>query len=94
MDGGNCGLFGGENEGHDEPIQSQHFSKDEDEDHADEEAGLLGCAPHTCISHNADGEACSQTAQTNAQPCAQVHEAPTHTQADTHVHTLAVVVLV
>lgn len=78
-DGGNCGLFCGENESHDEPIQSQHFGKDEDEDHPDEEAGLLGRTSDACVTYDADGKACSQTAQTHTQPCAQVQEAPKHT---------------
>lgn len=72
----NDGLFRGQNEGYDETIEPQNFSKDEDEDHADEEARLLCSAADSGISHNADGKAGSQAAQSHAQSCSQVQETP------------------
>lgn len=40
----------------DKPIQTQHFREDEDKDHADEEAGLLGSAADAGVADDADCE--------------------------------------
>lgn len=69
-------LFCGEDEGHDETVEPQHLGEDQDEDHAHEEPGLLGGAPHAGVAHDADGEAGRQAAQAHAQAGAQVQEAP------------------
>lgn len=69
-------LFCGEDEGNDEAIEPQDLSEDQDEDHAHEEPGLLGCASHACISHNADGKASCQPTQTHTQSSTQVEETP------------------
>lgn len=69
-------LLGGEDEGDDEAVQTEHLSEDEDEDHADKEAWLLRRPPHSRVSHNADGKTGSQSAQADAQPRPQVQETP------------------
>lgn len=70
------GLFGVQEDGDDEAVQAQDLSEDEDEDHADEEAGLLGRAAHARVADDADGEACGQSGQPDGQPRTQVDEAP------------------
>lgn len=70
------GLLCGEDEGNDETVEAEHFREDEDEDHAHEEPGLLGSAPHACIAHNADGKAGCQPAQAHTQASAQLKETP------------------
>lgn len=42
---------------HDQAVQTQDFGENEDEDHADEETGLLGGAADTGVADDADGEA-------------------------------------
>lgn len=69
-------LFCGQDEGHDEAVEPQHLGEDQDEDHAHEEPGLLGGAPHAGVAHDADGEPGRQAAQAHAQACAEVQEAP------------------
>lgn len=53
-----------------------HLSKDENEDHTHKEAGLLGCPSHSCITHNANGEACSQARQSHTEASPKVYKAP------------------
>lgn len=69
-------LFCGQDEGHDEAVEPQHLGEDQDEDHAHEEPGLLGGAPHAGVAHDADGEPGRQAAQAHAQAGAEVQEAP------------------
>ena len=47
--------------GHDQTIKTQDFSKNQNEDHADKEAGLLGCSTYTSITNNTQCETCSQS---------------------------------
>lgn len=75
------GLLCGEDEGNDETVEAEHFREDEDEDHAHEEPGLLGSAPHACIAHNADGKAGCQPAQAHTQASAQLKETLVETDA-------------
>lgn len=51
----------GEDEGDDEPVQTQHLSEDQNEDHPNEEARLLRCTPNAGISHDTDGKPCRQS---------------------------------
>lgn len=44
---------------HYKTVEPQHLGEDEDQDHTDEEARLLGCPAHAGISNNADCEASS-----------------------------------
>lgn len=71
-------LLRGENKSDDEPVETQDLSKNQDEDHAHKEPGLLSCAPHACVSHNADRKACRQPAEAHTQPRSEVQETPTH----------------
>lgn len=43
-------------DGDDEPVQTQDLGEDEDQDHSDEETGLLSRASDPRVSHDADGE--------------------------------------
>ena len=69
-------LLGGEDEGHDEAVQTQDLGEDQDQDHAHEEPGLLGRTPHARVPHDADGEARGQAAEAHAEAGPQVEEAP------------------
>ena len=46
-------FLGVEVDRHDETVETQDLGEDEDEDHADKESGLLGCASHPGVSHHA-----------------------------------------
>ena len=71
-----CLFLGVQVDRHDEAVQPEHLGEDEDEDHADEEPGLLGRAAHPGVAHDADGVARSEPGQAHGQAGAQVHEAP------------------
>ncbi len=49
-------LFGWEDQGYDEAVETQNFSEDQNEDHAHEETRLLGGATDARVSHDADGK--------------------------------------
>lgn len=44
-------------EGDNQAVQTQHFGENEDQDHANEEAGLLRGTADARVANNADGEA-------------------------------------
>ena len=48
-------LFRVKIDGDDETVQTENLSKNEDEDHADEESGLLSSSSHASVADNADG---------------------------------------
>lgn len=73
-------LFRGENEGNNKPVETQDLSENQDEDHAHKKPRLLSCAPHACVAHNANCEACCQPTEAHAQPSTQMEETPKHTQ--------------
>jgi len=47
----------GQDERHDQTVETQDLSEDEDEDHADVETWLLGSSANTSITHNANSKA-------------------------------------
>lgn len=69
-------IFGVEVDGNNETVQTQDLSKNEDQDHTDEETGLLGCPSDTSITNNANGKACSKATEADRQTSTQVKEAP------------------
>lgn len=71
-------LFRGQNEGDNEPVETQDLGENQDEDHAHKEPGLLSRAPHAGVAHDADGKTCRQAAEAHAEPGAQMQEAPEH----------------
>jgi len=54
-------LFRVEVDGDNEAVETQYLSEDKDEDHADEEAGLLRRTTDARVSYYADREACRQS---------------------------------
>lgn len=75
-------LFRGQNQGNNQPIETQDFSENQDEDHAHKKPWLLSCASHACVAHYANCEACCQPTQAHAQPSSQVEEAPKNKKAE------------
>lgn len=68
-------LFSVEVDGDDEAVETEHLGENEDQDHADEETGLLGRSSHARVSHDADREARRQSTEADRETGAQVHEA-------------------
>lgn len=69
-------LFGVQVDGNDEPVKTQHLSKNEDQNHSYEETWLLGCASNTGITNNTYGKSGSQPTESYSQPCTQVDKPP------------------
>lgn len=69
-------LFGVQVDGNDKPIKTQHFSKNEDQNHSYKETGLLGCPTDTSITNNTYGKPSGQSAESYSQPCTQVNKPP------------------
>ena len=67
--------IGVENEGDDETVETQDLSENENQNHSDEEPGLLGSSADTSISHNTDGKASSKTGKTDTEASTHVNEA-------------------
>merc|ERR1719424_762508 len=53
-------------------VQAQGFSEDEDQNHADEQAGLLRIGANACVSNDADSQARCQRAHAHGQTSTQV----------------------
>lgn len=58
-----------------EPVKTQDFSENENQNHADKQTRLLGRATHTGISDDADSEPSGETGQTDRESCAELNEA-------------------
>ena len=62
----------GNDQTHDEPVQSQSFSEDENENHTHEELGLLSVGSDTSITNDTDGETGSEGRKTDSEASSQV----------------------
>lgn len=72
----NIGLsLGVHQQGDDESVKTQDFGENEDENHADEETGLLSGASDASVTNNADGESGSQTRKADGQTSSELDEA-------------------
>jgi len=69
-------LFGVQVDGNDKPIKTQHFSKNEDQNHSYKETWLLSCPTDTSITNNTYGKPSGQSAESYSQPCTQVNKSP------------------
>lgn len=50
------GRLGVHEQCYDQPVQTQHFGENEDQNHSDEEFGLLGRATDTSVTDNTNSE--------------------------------------
>lgn len=51
-----CRSLGVHEQCYDQTVETQHFGENENQDHADEETGLLSCATDTSITDDTDGK--------------------------------------
>jgi hypothetical protein len=61
-------------QGNNETVQTQDFGENENQNHADEQTGLLSSSSHTGITDNTDGKASSKTSQTDGQAGTKLNE--------------------
>ena len=55
-------------------VKTQNFGENENEDHADEESGLLGGSSYTSVTDDANGESSSETSETDGQTRTELNE--------------------
>jgi hypothetical protein len=61
-------------QGNNETVETQDFGENENQNHSDEQPGLLGSSAHTGITDNSDGETSSHTRETNGETGAELDE--------------------
>ena len=66
----------GQDERDNQAVQPEHLSKDQDQNHADEESRLLRGPSNSCIADHTDGKASSQSGQADTQSSAKLQERP------------------
>ncbi len=69
-------LFCVEIDSDDQTVETEDLGENKDEDHADEEARLLGGSPNSGITNDADGVPGSKTRQADGQTSSQMYETP------------------
>lgn len=57
------------------PVKTQDFTKNQDQDHADENAALVHVRPHTLITHYTDAVSSRKTSQADGETTCEMHEA-------------------
>ena len=65
----------GEQDSNDETVESESFGEDEDEDHADEQLGLLRVGPDSGVADDADGHAGGEAGEAAGESGGEVHVA-------------------
>lgn len=68
------GSSGVEQKGDNETVETQDFGENENQNHTNEQTGLLGSTTDTGVTDNADSETGSKTGKTNRQTSAQLDE--------------------
>jgi hypothetical protein len=65
---------GVQNEGNDETVKTQDLSENQDQNHSDEEPGLLGSSTHTGISNNTDSKTGGKSSKSDTETSTHVNE--------------------
>jgi hypothetical protein len=61
-------------QGNNETVETQDFGENENQNHSDEQPGLLGSSSHTGITNNSDGETSSHTRKTDSETGTELDE--------------------
>jgi len=61
-------------QGNNESVKTQNFGENENQDHSDEQPGLLGSSSYTSVTDNTDGETGSHTGKTDGKTSAELDE--------------------
>jgi hypothetical protein len=62
-------------QGDDESVKTQDFGENENENHSDEQPGLLSGSSDTSIADNSDGKSSSHTRETDGETGTELNEA-------------------
>jgi hypothetical protein len=60
--------------GNNEAVKTQDFSENENENHSDEQPGLLGSSTDTSVTDDSDGETSSHTGETDSETSTELDE--------------------
>jgi len=69
------GTLGVHEQGNNETVKTQDFGENENQNHSDEQPGLLGGSSHTGVTDNTNGETSSHTRKTNRETGTELDEA-------------------
>jgi hypothetical protein len=69
-----AGSLGVHEQGNDETVQTQDFGENKNQNHSDEQPGLLGSSSHTSVTDNSDGKTSSHTRETDGQASTELDE--------------------
>jgi len=69
------GTLGVHEQGNNETVKTQDFGENENQNHSDEQPGLLGGSSHTGVTNNTNGETSSHTRKTNRETGTELDEA-------------------
>jgi hypothetical protein len=61
-------------QGNNESVKTQDFGENENENHSDEQPGLLGSSSYTSIAHDSNGETSSHARQTDGETGTELDE--------------------
>ena len=61
-------------QGDNETVETQDFGENENQNHSDEQPGLLGGSTHTGVTDDSDGESCGHAGQTDGKAGAELDE--------------------
>jgi hypothetical protein len=68
-------ALGVEDKADDEPVETQDFAKDEDENHANKDLALVHIATHAVVTDHADAVTCSESGKPDRQARCEMREA-------------------
>jgi hypothetical protein len=60
--------------GNDQTVETQDFSKNQDENHSDKESGLLSSSSDSSVTDDSDSEASSQSRESHGQASTEMDE--------------------
>jgi hypothetical protein len=72
--GSSLSGLGVHEKGNDESVKTQNFGENENQDHSDEQPGLLGSSAHTSITDDSNGETSSHTGKTDGETSTELDE--------------------
>jgi hypothetical protein len=69
-----AGSLGVHEQGNDETVQTQDFGENENQNHSDEQPGLLRGSSHSSVTDNSDGKTSSHTRETDGKTSTELDE--------------------
>jgi hypothetical protein len=69
-----AGSLGVHEQGNNETVKTQDLGENENQNHSDEQPGLLGSSSHTSVTDDSDGKTSSHTRETDGETSTELDE--------------------